>query len=138
MSVSLRFCPECSFLLQPVGHKKDGKIVFKCERCSDDTVYSREDLDEDGDDEESNAAKGSNPNVVRRNDLVKTSKAQLNVFNENSITDPTMMRAQNTECPNDDCRHNEAIMFMASAGAKGADGMKLVFICTRCKKKWLG
>ena len=159
MSVALRFCPECNFLLQPRGRKTTtdegkitGEIVYLCEKGKEDhpskTLWTAAELDEEeGVEEAAGGGDGASGDgskyVVLRNDLIKNSAAKLSVFNPNLVADPTMMRTEETSCPgvNEDgtvCGNNTAIMFMASAGAKGADGMKLVFICRKCKHKWLG
>ncbi len=156
MSVSLRFCPECNFLLKPRGRhseeagKISGEIVYWCDKGQFDhpnkVIWSREELDEEEgvEAEEGGAVAAADAGkkfVVHRNDLIKNSAAKLSVFNPDLVTDPTMMRTDETTCPNvvdgAPCGNNTAIMFMASAGAKGADGMKLVFICEKCKHKWL-
>jgi DNA-directed RNA polymerase subunit M/transcription elongation factor TFIIS len=169
MAVSLRFCPECNFLLKARGIKElenvtnaegtstsktTGKIVYWCPRGEDyhpqKSWWTKTELEEEeGNDVTMSVDDGSGNNpvavandgadgrkfVVLRNDIVKSSAASLAVFNADLINDPTMMRTNETQCPN--CDGTGAIMFMASAGAKGADGMKLVFICTTCKHKWL-
>eukprot|EP00946_MAST-07B_sp_MAST-7B-sp1_P001942 g1942.t1 len=158
MSISLRFCPECNFLLKPRGKKMEGapgsikgEIVYWCSKGQFDhpnkVTWTRAELDEEegiveGQGGAKSAADESAKFVVHRNDLIKNSAAKLSVFNPNLVTDPTMMRTDETVCPNVvdgvPCGNNTAIMFMASAGAKGADGMKLVFICEKCRHKWLG
>ena len=162
--VSLRFCPECNFLLKARGVKEyctvvedgvtttktKGSIVYWCQRGEDyhprKQSWSEKELaEEDGEDVEMETETASFPQtgndtgrqfVVLRNDIVKSSAASLAVFNADLVNDPTMMRTNETSCPN--CGGTSAIMFMASASAKGADGMKLVFICSNCKHKWLG
>ena len=168
MAASLRFCPECNFLLKARGVKETyedtssgttitktrGQIVYWCQRGEDihpqKQTWTKKELEEEesGDvdmEEEVGAADGEGSGegsgtdgrqfVVLRNDIIKSSAASLAVFNADLINDPTMMRTNDTSCSN--CGGTGAIMFMASAGAKGADGMKLVFICTTCKHKWL-
>jgi len=166
MAVSLRFCPECNFLLKARGVKEiitdntdggstsktTGKIVYWCQRGEDyhpqkqmwtKTELEEEeeggDVDMDGNDEANGSKEDDDAQgrqfVVLRNDIVKSSAASLAVFNADLINDPTMMRTNETQCPN--CDGTGAIMFMASADVKSADGMKLVFICTTCKHKWL-
>jgi DNA-directed RNA polymerase subunit M/transcription elongation factor TFIIS len=158
--VSLRFCPECNFLLKARGVKEHcsvvedgvtttktkGSIVYWCQRGEDyhprKQSWSKEELaEEEGEDVEMETAPDAATDtgrqfVVLRNDIVKSSAASLAVFNADLVNDPTMMRTNETSCPN--CDGTSAIMFMASASAKGADGMKLVFICSTCKHKWLG
>jgi DNA-directed RNA polymerase subunit M/transcription elongation factor TFIIS len=160
MAASLRFCPECNFLLKARGVKETledtsngtnstktkGQIVYWCQRGEDvhpqkQTWTKKELEEEEGEDvdmegqEEEPVATDGRQFVVLRNDIIKSSAASLAVFNADLINDPTMMRTNDTSCSN--CSGTGAIMFMASAGAKGADGMKLVFICTTCKHKWL-
>ena len=159
----LRFCPECNFLLKARGVKEDvtvaqdgvstqktkGTIVYWCQRGDDYHPQKQswtekelaeedgEDINMEGNDDNGNDNKNNDGRefVVLRNDIVKSSAASLAVFNEDLINDPTMMKTNETSCPN--CDGTEAIMFMASADAKGEDGMKLVFICCTCKHKWL-
>lgn len=165
--LTLKFCPECNFLLKARGvkeivtvvedgvnnQKTKGTIVYWCQRGEDfhpqKQSWTKQELaEEDGDDVDMDDGDGAaaaaaaaaatadgRQFVVLRNDIVKSSAASLAVFNADLINDPTMMRTDETSCPN--CDGTSAIMFMASAGAKGADGMKLVFICSTCKHKWL-
>lgn len=47
--------------------------------------------------------------------------------------DPTLPRATNTVCTN--CNHNESVFFQAPA--RGDEGMKLIFMCTKCAYRWV-
>jgi len=49
-----------------------------------------------------------------------------------TIKDPTLPRASNTEC--NACGHTESVFFQAPM--KNDEGMKLIFMCTRCAFKW--
>lgn len=74
---------------------------------------------------------------VADNNLVFVNEQRPNVTTSDAgsevTKDPTLPRATNTVCTN--CQHTESVFFQAQT--RGDEGMKLVFMCTRCAYRWL-
>lgn len=49
------------------------------------------------------------------------------------VKDPTLPRANNVACTS--CQNTEAVFFQAPA--RGDEGMKLIFMCTKCAYRWV-
>ena len=70
-------------------------------------------------------------NLVYVND-VKFAGGTDHVASADMIKDPTLPRATNVQC--NSCNFNEAVFFQKPM--RGDEGMRLIFMCTRCAFKW--
>ena len=101
-------CGSCGNMLW--NFKNDGsKLIRVCRNCG-----HKDDMES---------------NLVYVND-VKFAGGTDHVASADMIKDPTLPRADNVDCSS--CHHNEAVFFQKPM--RGDEGMKLIFMCTRCAR----
>eukprot|EP00742_Colponemidia_sp_Colp-10_P006808 GILJ01007295.1.p1 GENE.GILJ01007295.1~~GILJ01007295.1.p1 ORF type:complete len:123 (+),score=11.48 GILJ01007295.1:29-397(+) len=113
----MRFCRECNNMLYPKEDKQNRVLLYACRNCDHSEEAARNDPTE---------------NCVYRNDISGVG-AERYIVRPEIVTDPTLPRTKNANCPNE-CDKKEAVFFQAPS--KGDEGMKLVFVCTTCKTYW--
>ena len=75
---------------------------------------------------------------VSKTHIIKESKAYNNIINEYTHLDPTLPRANNIKCPNEQCMCNtdkkvdNDIIYLRYDNAN----MKYIYLCVHCKSKW--
>ena len=104
-------CPDCGSMLYPREDKVNRKLLRECRTCGHKD--------------------GADSNLVFVND--QRPAAAVADAGSDVIKDPTLPRAHGTDCTN--CHHTEAVFFQAPARAD--EGMKLIFMCTRCAYRWV-
>ena len=109
-----RFCPNCAALWYPVEDKQMKRLMLKCRQCGNSDV--------------------AHSPLVSENNLKKKGKTELSIYSDQLIYDATLQQSTSCNCPA--CDHNEAVFLMAHNQGK-TEAMKLVFICKRCKHKWI-
>ena len=101
-------CGSCGNMLW--NFKNDGsKLIRVCRNCG-----HKDDMES---------------NLVYVND-VKFAGGTDHVASADMIKDPTLPRADNVEC--NSCGHGEAVFFQKPM--RGDEGMRLIFMCTRCAR----
>uniref|UniRef100_A0A7S0PXR3 TFIIS-type domain-containing protein n=1 Tax=Coccolithus braarudii TaxID=221442 RepID=A0A7S0PXR3_9EUKA len=103
-------CSECGNMLHPKEDKAQRVLKRVCRNCK------RTDLAES--------------NLVNVNDMRPEARAVDQ--GADTIKDPTLPRANNTECGS--CGTMTSVFFQAPM--KQDEGMKLIFMCTNCAYKW--
>ena len=103
-------CSECGNMLHPREDKAAKKLKRACRNCK------RED--------------DAETPLVNVHDL--RPEAMTVDQGADTIKDPTLPRANNTPCLS--CGHKESVFFQAPM--KADEGMKLIFMCTKCAYKW--
>ena len=61
----------------------------------------------------------------------------LHIYREELVYDKTLSKRWDVECPNEDCDHKEAVMFLGGSNKVKDDKVDLVFMCCKCKEKWI-
>ena len=101
-------CGSCGNMLW--NFKNDGsKLIRVCRNCG-----HKDDMES---------------NLVYVND-VKFAGGTDHVASADMVKDPTLPRADNVDCGI--CHHNEAVFFQKPM--RGDEGMKLIFMCTKCAR----
>ncbi|EOD07242.1 hypothetical protein EMIHUDRAFT_73569 [Emiliania huxleyi CCMP1516] len=103
-------CPECGNMLHPKEDKASRTLKRECRHCMR--------LDD------------ADSNLVHVNDM--RPEGGLSEAGADTVADPTLPRASGTEC--NSCGHTEAVFFQAPM--KSDEGMKLIFMCTKCAYRW--
>ncbi|KAJ4453718.1 putative DNA-directed RNA polymerases II; IV and V subunit 9B [Paratrimastix pyriformis] len=114
--VSMKFCPECNFMLYPHEDKVRHKLGYQCKQCG-----------------HTEPATESCVGITRV--LASSEREYVQVSHDLSL-DPTLPRTNNVPCPR--CGHDEAA-FTQSNTSRGDEGISLLFICTnpQCGYQWL-
>ena len=114
MSSGVRFCSKCNNLLSPVADKEKHALVLRCKTCREEVQ--------------------AGSNVVYSYTLKKKAETKLEAVDASVIMDPTLPRAKDARCGR--CGNHEAVFFQGDSG-RDSD-MALIFVCVKCKNKWLG
>lgn len=103
-------CAECGNMLMPKEDAASRTLKRWCRHCNkEDTADS---------------------NLVLKTDLRK--EAHLQEITKETIKDPTLPRSTTSLCAS--CGHTESVFFQAPT--RGDEGMKLIFMCTKCTYQW--
>ena len=105
-------------MMTPRESKEKMELVYVCKSC--------------GNEEDTRSNKGDQ-NVVFRNNFKASVVTKLESIDPEVIHDPTLPRTNGIACGN--CGSSEAVFFQADTGRDNS--MKLVFVCTNCKHKWM-
>ena len=114
MTSNVRFCSKCNNLLSPKEDRQYNRLVLQCSTC-DESVEA-------------------DSIVVYRLALRKKAETKLDTVDGSVVTDPTLPRTKDARCGK--CGKREAVFFQGDSG-RDSD-MALVFVCVRCRSKWLG
>ena len=110
-----RFCPQCANMWYSREDKVNQTLVLSCRNC-----HHEEPAEE---------------RIVYENKLKKEVKNLLHQINADVTQDLTLQRTTDIECT--ECGHNDAVLFQAEDGSR-ATSLSLIFVCCRCKHKWVG
>lgn len=114
--VSTREQTNSQTMMRPREDKQNKKIYYKCYHCSyEDRSAQRM--------------------VVARNELRKDRQTQLHIYRNELTHDKSLSRRMDLECPS--CGNKEAVMFLGGSQKAKDDQVDLVFMCCKCKFKWV-
>uniref|UniRef100_A0A0G4HA18 TFIIS-type domain-containing protein n=1 Tax=Chromera velia CCMP2878 TaxID=1169474 RepID=A0A0G4HA18_9ALVE len=112
----IRFCNECNNLLYPRESRAEKQLRYECKSCGMDRPAAPDDVGE---------------NTVFRRVIMATAEQDHSVINPEIVEDPTLPRSTNFTCKH--CRHRQAVFFQMQT-TRSEDAMKLLFVCTNCRK----
>jgi len=112
--VGIRFCQECNNMLYPKEDKEKKILMYACRNCD----YKM----------------AADNNCIYVNKLMHEID-ELRHINPEVITDPTLPRTGDHNCPR--CKTREAVFFQAQT-RRADDEMRLYYVCanTDCMHRW--
>ena len=105
-------------MMRPMENRATKKLYYTCFNCKE-------------------GGKQSVSNIVSRNTIRKDRKRMLHIYRDDLVHDKTLSKRWDVECPNVDCDHKEAVMFLGGSNRAKDDKVDLVFMCCKCNEKWI-
>eukprot|EP01100_Stratorugosa_tubuloviscum_P014036 TRINITY_DN7279_c0_g1_i1.p1 TRINITY_DN7279_c0_g1~~TRINITY_DN7279_c0_g1_i1.p1 ORF type:complete len:124 (-),score=36.36 TRINITY_DN7279_c0_g1_i1:61-432(-) len=114
--MSLNFCNDCGYILQPEEDINNNKLIYKCGHCEN--------------------IQHINDSCVYKNEHIITANSENRENLPEDIVDDPTLPIKNEECPQ--CKAKEAVLhqsFYQSSNVRKT-GMKVNYICCQCKFQW--
>ena len=112
----MKFCVKCDNMYY-IGINKNNpnQLTYYCRNCKHiDETLTKEGI------------------CVTNTQLKKGTHEFNHLFNEYTKMDPTLPRLYNIQCPNDECKTENGVIYIRY----DSDNLKYLYICVDCDTKW--